>query len=70
MTRLNIPPAGDVCGKRRHYSPVEAQAHVKELEALDRSSGRTRLDQELHTYWCDRCEAFHVGHRQRKGGTR
>jgi hypothetical protein len=61
MRRLNIPPAAGSCGKARHYDPQSAEAHRLRLEEGDRAAGR--LHGHVIIYWCDRCEAFHVGHR-------
>jgi hypothetical protein len=63
---LNIKPRADACGKRRHYSPDEAERHCRALEAADHAAGR--LDGHVIVYWCDVCESFHVGHSNTRGG--
>jgi hypothetical protein len=60
--RLNLPLLTPVCGKRRHYSRAEAQARLETLKRLEQARGSTAAN-ELDTYWCRTCQAYHVGHR-------
>jgi len=57
---LHLQPVGLICGKRRYHSPREAALAKAELvrkqERGDHKPG------PLHTYWCERCVAWHVGH--------
>jgi hypothetical protein len=50
------------CTKIRHETRESAERHLAELVA----AGRERSDRSLHTYWCDVCRAFHVGHASRQ----
>jgi hypothetical protein len=61
VNRLRLKPRADACGKRRYYAPDEAERHRLSVEADDHAAGR--LDGHVIIYWCDPCEAFHVGHR-------
>jgi hypothetical protein len=61
VNRLGIPPRPRSCGKARYYSPDDAEAHRRSLEASDHAAGR--LHGQVIVYWCDACQAFHVGHR-------
>ena len=65
MNKLRIPPARGSCGKVRHYSPDEAERHRLAVEASDHAAGR--LDGHVIIYWCECCDAFHVGHRAKRG---
>jgi hypothetical protein len=65
---LNLPLAGSPCGKRRYYDPIAAGGVRDALEAWDRAHGQARPDRELVVYYCDRCGAFHVGHKRKGGG--
>jgi hypothetical protein len=65
VNRLRLKPR-NVCGKKRHYDPDEAERHRRAVEAADRAAGR--LDGHVITYWCDACSAFHIGHRNKRGG--
>lgn len=60
--RLSIPPRR-LCtrAKRRHHSRAEAEGMI----AFLRFAGRDQPEKgELHSYWCDQCGAYHIGHRQ------
>jgi hypothetical protein len=60
--RLNLKPVAPVYGKIRHYSRAEAEKHLETLKRSERARGSTLAD-ELVTYWCRMCAAYHVGHR-------
>jgi hypothetical protein len=61
--RLNLPPRGPVCGKRRHYSRAEAEAHLETLRRSEQARGSLHYG-ELVVYRCEQCAgAWHVGHR-------
>ena len=63
-TRLNIPLNGKPCGKTRYYTRPEAEAHRSALESWERAQGHAPPSLgPLNTYWCQRCSAYHVGHR-------
>ncbi|MGP0063051.1 MAG: hypothetical protein ACLQGP_05535 [Isosphaeraceae bacterium] len=63
-TKLNIPLRGKPCGKARYYKRPEADGHCQALESWERSQGRPSLNLgPLNVYWCDRCDAWHVGHK-------
>jgi hypothetical protein len=61
--KLRIPARKNVCGKKRHYSPNDAERHRLAVVAADHAAGR--LDGHVIIYWCESCEAFHVGHHAR-----
>jgi len=60
-TSLNLKPITPVCGEVRHYDPDEAERARRELQARDLAQGKPAA--AMHVYWCDQCQAFHVGHR-------
>jgi hypothetical protein len=62
--RLNLPHVSRVCGKVRHYIKAAADAHRAALERWDQVIGLTNRGTPV-TYWCERCDAFHVGHKER-----
>ncbi len=59
--KLNLQPIGAVCGKRRFYVWSEADALRRRLEAQNRSGGGTSAGLEVLVYYCERCNALHVG---------
>jgi hypothetical protein len=63
-TKLNLAPRGTPCGKSRYYTPTDAERHRSALESLEHAHGRPALNLgPLSVYWCDRCQAYHVGHK-------
>jgi hypothetical protein len=59
ISKLKIRPLR-ACGKRRHYTIVEAERHRDQIAALER---RLRPSSPpLTVYRCQQCDAYHVGH--------
>jgi hypothetical protein len=58
---LKLPLRSPVCGKVRHYTKAEAQAHLEMLKRCKQARG-VRGYGELVVYRCERCQAWHVGH--------
>ena len=59
-TRLMLAPVR-TCGKtRRHYTQEAALAHLAQLRSLEDKCFPTRPP--LTIYYCETCQAFHVGH--------
>jgi hypothetical protein len=56
---LNIRPL-NACGKRRHYTIVEAERHGDHIASLERR--RRPSSPPLTVYHCPQCDAYHVGH--------
>jgi hypothetical protein len=42
MSKLRIPARNSSCGKKRHYSPDDAERHRLSLEASDHAAGRLK----------------------------
>jgi hypothetical protein len=59
--RLNLRFPTRPCGKIRHYTKPSADGHRMALEQWEREKGPARPG-ILSTYWCNPCQAYHVGH--------
>jgi hypothetical protein len=61
--RLNLPLVR-VCESRkiRFYDRIEAEAFARVLAGKNGVTGRGKPGLQLHVYWCEGCEAYHVGH--------
>jgi len=51
-----------VCTKRDFSTQEEAQAGIPAVQILNDSKGK-RHRKDLHTYFCEDCCAWHIGHR-------
>jgi hypothetical protein len=60
--RLRLPPIGDICGKRRFHNPTEADAFAAVIQRGNQLTGRGKPGRRLQSYFCDRCQAYHIGH--------
>jgi hypothetical protein len=60
---LNIPTLA-TCDRRkiRFHDQVEAEAFAQVLAGKNGVTGRGKPGLQLHAYWCESCEAYHVGH--------
>jgi hypothetical protein len=56
---LSIQPL-NACGKRRHYTIVEAERHRDQIASEERR--RRPSSPQLTVYHCPQCDAYHVGH--------
>jgi hypothetical protein len=59
--RLRLPHVTRICGKHRFHDQAEAQGCRDALARWEHATG-TAKPGKLGTYWCDRCQAYHVGH--------
>lgn len=51
------------CRKRRYPSQAAAEQDIPTVEALDLSKpAKQRRKGPLHTYVCEKCETWHIGH--------
>lgn len=48
--------------KIRHTDQATAEAHRTALELYNARRGWIQPGRELGVYWCEVCQAFHVGH--------
>jgi len=63
-SRLDLSLQGSPCGKARHYTKTEAEAQRSALETREQTHGRPALNLgPLNVYWCQGCQAYHVGHK-------
>jgi hypothetical protein len=59
---LNLPLRGNPCGKHRFYD--RSSAEMARCDLVDRNTRErtTSARAYLRIYWCDRCQAHHLGH--------
>jgi hypothetical protein len=51
------------CRGKFHYASVElAERSCRALAWKNSLRGRRKKDMRLTPYWCDVCQAFHIGH--------
>jgi len=51
------------CRKRCFHTQEEANKDIPAIKILNDSKGKSERNKGLHSYYCDRCDAWHVGHR-------
>ena len=65
---LDLPPVGTCgSGKQRFHDLVDAEAFAQVLAGKNTVTGQGKAGKPLRPYWCEACQAWHVGHATRGG---